>query len=144
MAQHAFDADAERLRAQQQHRAAQMDEAGMRPLNLAQHPMRVFLESLLPWFVAPNGEGDMVGNEADLDAAVARVEALPPNEREAVLRGLLEQAAGGGVIEDEIEAGLEADLQAEIANNTEGIDYGDYQFDEDNEEDQQNNRNSSQ
>lgn len=136
------DHHADRARAHRE----QLSEAGLQQLNVQQHPLRVFLESLMPWFVAPDGSegphavdgGD--GVPANIDEAVARMQAMPVEQREAMIRDLMQQAAGE---EAEEIAEMEAALQAEIQHPTTdedgnpiegGINYDDYQFEDEEEQ----------
>ena len=129
-----FDAAGERAR----QRAAMMREEGMQELDVHQHPMRVFLQSLLPWFVAPDGQahqGGGAGGAADLgpqniDEMVERIEAMPAEQREAMLRGLMAQAGEAEQAEMAAAFDLEAGDEAAPADDP----YANYQFSSDEEE----------
>lgn len=129
-----FDAAGERAR----QRAAQMREEGMQELDVHQHPMRVFLQSLLPWFVAPDGQAHQGGGAGEADAGpqnidemVERIQAMPAEQREAMLRGLMEQA--GEAEQAEMAAAFDLEAAGDEAGAAEDP-YANYAFSSDEEE----------
>jgi hypothetical protein len=135
-----FDVAGDRARQHQ----AQMDAAGLRPLDLEQHPLRVFLWSFLTWFAAADGaelqQGDVPQNT---EQAVARMQAIPAEQREEMLRGPMAEA---DEVERQEEVELEAALQVEAMEAQDepapdrdvavaaaaagGFNYDEYQFDD--------------
>jgi hypothetical protein len=142
--------DLGRARREQQH-AADMAAAGQRPLDLAQSPLRAFVQSLLPWFTVP-GQGPQA--DADLQHRLEQELAVMPQEQREQL--IAHIAAGGDIgpddeeedegEEEEDDAALAAAIEAQgeleeqqglaerAAAQQGGIDYQDYQFDDDEEE----------
>jgi len=107
-------------------RAADLAANGMQPLDLAQSPLRVFMQSLLPWFAPPEaGAGAVAGEEGNEEEQMAALErqlaALPADQQQQLMRVLgAEQGEEG-----------EADDQQHGDDGGAGLgDYADYEFDD--------------
>jgi len=123
----AIDVEATRRRMQE----AAMEGAGLRPLNLDQHPLRVFLQSLLPWFTPPAGAGAEGGAEGEevmpenVDEVLAQLHNLPQERRDALMQRLFGDLAGAAVDEEDEDGENE-----QGGDGQGGINYEDYQFDD--------------